>query len=607
MNGHSMRQRRSDSSQQFYRPSPESPSAAPTLSRRRGSIRGRIAAAIVTDPGVDGSFGRLLRAFLLLSVGLMMALGAAVADVYLHRGIETSADPPYVQQVSGRGLATNVDLRSFSESQIEAIASTLRSNGFSIVRQTFDWSGIELSPGEFNWDEYDSIVRNLNDAGIQIVAVVEGAPVWAAQPGTLEGTIAPPANSGDFATFLTQFVGRYGAYIDYVQVWDKPNDPSHWGGVAATADDYVGLLAPAFNAIRTANGQTQVILAEFADHSANGVMSDDVRFLRSVYDVGGAPYFDAAAASIDGGIASPYDRRVSGATPSLSRTELFRETMIEEGDSTKPVWITHFGWNLSDNISRQTQAEYLVAGMERIRTEWPWLGPVFQWALLPQQAGAGNEGRALLNEDGTSTVAFESATDLVDSGVGSVAPTGFVPMDSGPVAYSGVWNDQHLGGRIFKTTSEVGATTSITFEGTGIVVYLRRSPDAGLIRATLDGEPLPDWGNDDGASTIDLTYYQAQDIAVSLASNLEDGVHKLSFTMSEPGQLTIGGAVVSRDPPLRWPVVVALFTALAMTILALREIAMVAAERGGLMRRRNEALQGPQLPSLPDWRPMPRT
>jgi hypothetical protein len=602
-----MRQRRSESSQQFYRPAPESPVAAPRANRRSGSIRRRIATAFVSDPGVEGSPARVIRALLLLSVGLMLALGAAVADVYLHRGIETSADPPYVQQVSGRGLSTNVDLRSFSEAQVEAIASTLRSNGFSIVRQNFSWAEMESTQGQYTWERYDSIVRNLNDAGIQIVAVVEDAPVWAAQPGSVEGAVAPPGNSSDFATFLSAFVQRYGAYVDYVQVWDRPNDPGHWGGTAATPDQYVGMLAPAFNAIRTANGTTQVILAEFADRSPSGALGDDLRFLRGVYDVGGAPYFDAAAASVDGGESSPYDRRVSGSSPSLSRAELFREAMIEEGDETKPLWITHFGWNLTSNLDREKQAEYLVAGIKRIRTEWPWAGPVFQWALLPQQAGAGNEGRALLNQDGTSTVSFEAVTSLADLGVGTVAPTGFVPMDSGPVAYSGAWNDQHLDGRVFKTTSEVGATSTITFEGTGIVVYLRRSPDAGLIRATLDGGPLPDWGNEDGASSIDLTYYQAQDIAVTLASNLDDGVHKLTLTMSEPGQLTIGGAVVSRDPPLRWPVVVALFAALAMCIVALREIAMVAAERGGLMRHPDERTQGPPLPSMPDWRPMPRT
>src|SRR6185312_1794627 len=104
----------------------------------------------------------------------------------------------------------------------------------------------------------------------------------------------------------------------------------------------------------------------FAGRDASGALGADVRFLRGVYDVGGDPYFDAAAAAIDGGEASPYDRRVSGNKPSLSRAELFREAMIEEGDETKPVWITHFGWDLTSSIDRQKQAEYLVAGMKRV-------------------------------------------------------------------------------------------------------------------------------------------------------------------------------------------------------------------------------------------------
>lgn len=601
-----MRQRRTESSQQFYRPSPGQASTAGTPPRRPGSVRRRIATAIVTDTGVGGSLGRLIRALLLLSLGLMMALGASVADVYLHRGIETSSSPPFVQQVSGRGLATNVDMRSFTEAQIEAIASTLRSNGFGLVRQTFLWSEIEPVPGQFDWERSDTIVQNLNDAGIEIVAVVEGAPVWAAQPGAEDGAVPPPANAADFGAFLTEFVRRYGDSIGYLQVWDRPNDPEHWGGTAALPDQYVGMLAPAFNAIRTANGTTQVILAEFADRDSSGMLGEDLRFLRGVYSVGGAPYFDAVAAAIDGGTASPYDRRVSSSRPSLSRAELFRELMIEENDETKPVWITHYGWDLSSDIDRTKQAEYLVAGIERIRTEWPWAGPVFQWGLLPQQAGQGNENRALLNEQGTATVSFQAVTGLADAGVGTIAPTGFVPMDSGPVSFSGAWNDQHLEGQVFKTTSEVGATATIAFEGTGIVAYLRRSPDAGLIKATLDGGPLPDWGEEDGASLIDLTYYQAQDITVTLASNLEDGVHVLTLTMADPGQLTIGGAVISRDPPLRWPVVVALIAALAMAAIALREIALVAAERGGLLKRNDGATQGPPLPSMPDWRPMPK-
>lgn len=549
---------------------------------------------------------RLVRALILLALGLILAIGAAVADVYLHRGIETSADPPYVRQISGRGLATNVDLREFEPTRIDSIAATLRSNGFTIVRQPFRWYEMENAPGEFQWDAYDSIVRSLHDAGIEIVAVIEGAPPWAAAAGSMEGAIAPPANAADFANFLTEFVRRYGTFIDYVQIWDRPNDPAHWGGAAATADAYVGLLAPAFNAVRAANGTTQVILAELASPS-DPAITDDLQFLRSIFDRGGAPFFDAVAVAVDGGVASPYDRRVSAAVPSLSRTELFREILIDVGERTKPVWLTHYGWNLTESIDRERQAEFLVAGLQRIRKEWPWAGPVFQWALLPQQTSPGNEGRALLDANGTSTVSFQAVTELAAGGIGRIASTGFVPMDSGPVQFAGAWNDQHLDGNVFKTTSEVGASARITFDGTGIVVYLRRGPDAGLILATLDGEPLANWGSENGASVIDLTYFQAQDIAITLASNLDDGVHELALTMSEPGQMTIGGAVVSRDPPLRWPVVVTLFASLVLTILGLREIAAIAAERSGIMRRWDSAGDGPRLPSLPDWRPMPRT
>jgi polysaccharide biosynthesis protein PslG len=575
--------------------------------RVRLSVRRRIAGAIVSDPGVAGNARRLVRAGLLLVLGLVMALGAAVADAYLHRGIETSAEPPYVVQVSGRDLATNVDLRAFPDEQIQTIAATLRSSGFGYVRQIFSWADLEPQQDTYAWEEYDAIVRGLHDAGIGIVAVLLDAPQWSRPTGTAEQTVAPPADMADFAAFAGDFVRRYGSYIGYVQVWDHPNDPKMWGGRAAQPDQYLELLAPAFNAIRSADPRAQVILAEFADRDSAGLVGADITYLRAIYEAGGAPIFDVVAASVDGGAASPYDRRVHANQLSLSRAVIFREVLRDHDDSIKPIWLTHFGWDAVGAISREDQAEYLVAGIERIRAEWPWAGLVFQWTLLPDSSEPAAEDRALLNPDGTATLAYDAVVNLASQGIGSVAPTGFVPMDSAPVTYSGAWSDQHLAGRIFKTTSETGASTSIRFEGTGLIAYLRRSPQAGLIRATLDGEPLPDWNNENGASTIDLSFYQAEDVAVTLASNLEDGVHEVTLTLVEPGEVTMGGAVVSRDPPLRWPVVVALISALALSIFAAREFVTIAAERAGLMRARGESESSPPLPTLPDWRPSLRT
>ncbi|MFT4037521.1 MAG: hypothetical protein QM692_05025 [Thermomicrobiales bacterium] len=136
-----------------------------------------MAAAIVTDPGVEGSLGRLIRALLLLTLGLMMALGAAVADVYLHRGIETSAEP---------GMCSGFRARAIDQCRSALIyRSADRSDRVHITIERFQdrtptvsWSEIESTQGEYLWDRYDPIVRNLNDAGIQIVAVVEDAPIW---------------------------------------------------------------------------------------------------------------------------------------------------------------------------------------------------------------------------------------------------------------------------------------------------------------------------------------------------------------------------------------------------------------------------------------------
>jgi polysaccharide biosynthesis protein PslG len=577
---------------------------APATSRE--SISSRLARSIVTDRALTGDMRRISRALVLLVLGLAMVLGAAVADAYLHRGIETSAEPPYVMHVSGRGLATNLDLRQFEPGQLAPIAETIGNAGFQYVRHPFIWAELQPEAGQYNWELYDDIVRSLSDQGIEIVAVVSDSPVWARNAEDAETPDAPPQDINTLQAFLEQFMNRYGQNIDYVQVWDRPNQPGNWGVSVATPSDYLGMLATSFNTIRTNDPDTRVIMAEFDPYGATGSLGDDVRFLRGMYEANGSPFFDVVAVSIDGGIASPYDRRVSGATQNLSRAILFREVLQDHADEGKPIWFTHYGWNAQENVDRSTQAEYLVAGIDRMRAEWPWVGLAFQWQLLPPDEGSPDVGWALLNPNGTATPAFSAVTELASVGLDGVAPTGFVPMDTGPVNYSGSWSDQHLTGRILRTTSEIGASVSLRFEGTGLVAYLRRSPDAGLIRATIDGEPLPDWEGDGDASLIDLTYYQAQDIAVTLASGLNDGEHEIVLSLDNQGRLTMGGAIISRDPPMLWPVVVGMISGLVLAIIAMRDLVFVIGRRNGWLLQREGVDLRPMLPRLPDWQPTRR-
>ncbi|MBX3069616.1 MAG: beta-galactosidase [Thermomicrobiales bacterium] len=575
--------------------------------RRRDAESGFLARLLGANPTRSRSERTPVRGIVMLSLGLLLALSSAVADAYLHRGIETSASPPYVIQVSGRGLATNIDLRSFPASQVESVAATVRANGFQYVRHPFYWSEIEPEAGDYNWETYDAIVRSFSDAGLEIVAVISSTPEWARAPEHAGFVDAPPINPDLYAEFVSVLVSRYSQYVRFYQIGDQPNSPERWGGLAATAADYLEVLAPAFNAARTANQESKVILAEFSATGAGTVPGADLRFLRAVYEAGGQPYFDVVAASVDGGTASPFDRRISAQTPSLSRAILFRETVHEHGDDAKPIWFTHYGWDGVNNVSMETQADYLVAGIERIRAEWPWTGLVFQWALRPDTVPEDEVGFALLNGNGEALPGFGSVVQMASQGVGNIAATGFVPTDSGPIDYTGSWASQHLQGRVFQTTSQTGAALTITFEGTGLVAYLRRGPEAGLIHATIDGHPLPGWPEEDGKSVIDLEFFTAQDIAVPLVADLDIGVHQLVLELASEGSMTVGGMVVSRDPPLRWPVVLALVSALTLIFLAVRDLVLYLGRYSGTIRQVDEQDPTPRLPTLPDWRPSLRT
>lgn len=549
-----------------------------------------------------------MRAVFLLLLGLCVASGAAISDIYLHRGVESGSEQPYVVQPTGRELSINADLSLFPATQFDKIATVLQTSGYRFVRQHFSWSAIEPSKGAFAWASYDPIVNSLAAHGIRVVAVLDGSPAWSRDPDKVSYLDAPPRDVNDYAAFVSEFVKHYSGSIQFVQIWDLPNRAEHWGGVPATPAAYVKLLTSAFNASRASNSETKVVLSELDPYGSSSTAGDDLHFLNGAYQAGAQRFFDILAARVDGGSASPYDRKVSAGLVDFSRAILFRELLIDHGDETKPVWFTHFGWKTSSDsgIDPNTQADFLVSGLARARAEWPWSGLMFGWDLLPRLTPQNSTGYALLDQTGAPTPAFNALSAFASSGASDAAPTGFVPMDSNPVTYGGSWADQHLNQRTFKTTSETGASATIKFKGAGLVAFLRVSPQAGPIHVTIDGKPLPGRPVENGAGVIQLQSFEAQDIPVLLVSGLSDDAHTAVITLSAAGQLTLGGLVVVRNPPLLWPVIVLLTLAALLLMAAFRETIYMVAARAGYLQRRSGADLRPPLPGMPDWRPSTR-
>jgi hypothetical protein len=83
-------------------------------------------------------------------------------------------------------------------------------------------------------------------------------------------------------------------------------------------------------------------------------------------------------------------------------------------------------------------------------------------------------------------------------------------------------------------------------------------------------------------------------------------VHELTLTLVDRGQFTIGGLVVSRDPPLLWPVIVLILVGVVLVIGGLRDLVYVVAHQTKLLERQSGAAARPPLPRLPDWTPARR-
>ena len=546
---------------------------------------------------------QLFSGILLLAFGIALATSAAITDSYLHRGVESGAEQPYVVQPTGKDLATNVDLRIFPADQLESVSQALDSGGFRYVRQTFSWAQIEQTQGSFDWSLYDRFVEHLNRREIGVIAVVTQTPSWAIGRGAEGFADAPPNEPALLRAFTEALTSHFRDAVPFVQVWDQPNVSTSWGGSAATADAFLPYLAAAFNGARAGNSEVKVISPELAIESDSIEGPGDLEFVRSLYLSNGRPFFDVLGIALDGGTYSPDDRRTSSDRFNFSRAILFRDLMLDEEDQSTPIWATSFGWAARANISRDEQAEFVLRGMERSWSEWPWLGLMVQWAFLapPESAEA---PYAVVLPDGTATTLYRRLVSSVVNERAQRANTGFAPMDSDAVSYGGgSWQPQHLENRTFQTTSQVGSSATFAFQGTGLIMFVRSGPDVGSFILEIDGKVVPGGGGESGDEWSFSGFSTTNDLPRTVKSGLADSQHIATVTLTTTGELTLGGFVVERDPPFVWPVILMTVSAMILLFFALRSFAYLVAIKTGHMRRLDVIDVWPQLPHMPDWRP----
>lgn len=431
-------------------------------------------------------------------------------------------------------LGVNAELMQYSPDELDEQFERMQAAHITWVRQIVDWSQLEPHRGQYQWDAFDTIIEHLTRfPQLRLIVVFMHTPAWARQ-STL--ATAPPDNPADFAAFVVQFTERYSDSIDHYQIWDEPNLIDAWGQEPRVAD-YVALLAEAYTAIHAADPDAMVISGGLAPTTELGPKNiSDLLFLQDMYRLGAGAYFDALGAKPYGFDLPPTDRTVQQDTLNFSRVVALREEMVRNGDGSKSIWASNWGWNsLPENwvgkpsiwgqITNADQRAYTLAALERAQREWPWMAGMTLQLWQPNAAPDDPIwGFALIDQNNTPTSLWNALASRSET---ATAQNGLFPAANPFASYSGVWTFGKLGADIGWVQD---SQLDFQFTGTDLALLLRQDNYVAYLYPTINGQPANAVPHDvDGNAYIVLksgSYFPETNL-ISVASNLPNSSHTL--------------------------------------------------------------------------------
>ncbi|MBL8145004.1 MAG: O-antigen ligase family protein [Anaerolineae bacterium] len=435
-------------------------------------------------------------------------------------------------------FGVNADLRLYEGDELAQTLDLIEEAGANWVRQTVPWASVEAESGTFDWQDWDRVIEPFAARpNLRLIAVLDDAPAWAIDAAAPDQASAPPAEPGTFARFARVFAERYGGIVDFYQIWDEPNLESGWGGFEPRPVEYLALLAAAYPAIHGADARAQVVAAGLAPTTESGPHNlSDALFLDQLLDLGGARYMDAAAGKPFGFERPPDDRTVSPDVLNFSRIILLRETLVEHGLDTMPLWASAWGWNslpgdwvgepsIWGAVNSDQQATYTIGALDRAEREWPWLTGMALYTWQPDAPDSDPQwGFAVRNAAGEATPLFNA---LAARPSPEAAGNGLYAPDNPYAAYSGAWRFGPLGADI---GDRQDSQALFRFEGRDVALQLRQDDFVAYLFVEVDGEPANALPVDGGGNSYVILTSDTRQPTIGLttvATGLAPGEHVL--------------------------------------------------------------------------------
>ena len=479
-----------------------------------------------------------------------LAIGSCQArEAYLTRGIPAQLVGPIAH--AGVALGVNVELEQYDDAALAIqLATIAASPSIRSVKQSFYYSE------QFDWAAADRIVAAVAESDLQLVALLDGDA----------SAEFPPPNLSGFGNWTAEFAQRYADHIDYYIIWDEPNLASHWGGQKVNPDQYAALLSVASSAIRASDAVSYIIAAPLAPTTETDTVNmADWLYLQKLYEA--EAEFDVVASKPYGFDNAPDDRQAHSEVLNFSRAILLREVMLRNGDENTAIWAGNWGWNAlpSDwsgapsiwgDVSKDEQALYTQAALDRAQREWPWMGTMFLENWQPNSAENDPRwGFSIANSDTANVVV---ANDAAYSGFHFASNTDPAMQWTGDWTFSPEFGADSS--EKYVENGDVRDSVRFTFWGTAVGLRVRRADFRARFYVTVDGQPANARPSDEFSTTVVLDAPNPNEDYITIepvATNLTPGQHTLEIVAHRGwNQFALNGFSVGYRPEITPPAIV---------------------------------------------------
>jgi len=201
----------------------------------------------------------------------------------------------------------------------EQTLKTAKSLGINFVRTGFIWRDIQPEPNRWEWAKFDSVVHSARRQKAHLLGVLHAPPPWAF-----------PAHEhlNEWSAFVDSVITHYGDDVTDWEIWNEPNIDRFWPKTAPV-EGFFEIVKRSYQIIKQKRPQATVLLGGMANQPSAFI------FLERLAALGVASYCDAIAYH-------PYNIAGEELLPILQQ---IRGIFPASGSSSRPIWITEYGWS----------------------------------------------------------------------------------------------------------------------------------------------------------------------------------------------------------------------------------------------------------------------